>query len=122
MVGGSRGGIWTGFPLSARTVDGGVIGRSGWWAVVRSGTVYERGGNSSVIVSSVDEETVARRVSLDLKLWSYLLEVGFGVGGARESVLGGEGRSTLGPASDIRGIIRVLLVWGQDGREGFKAT
>lgn len=56
-------------------------------------------------------------VSLDLELWTCLLGWGSGVASARESVLGGEDRSTLGPASDIRGRIRVLLVRGQDGGE-----
>ena len=70
--------------------------------MARSGTAYKRGGNSTVIAPSVDEEMVVLRVSLGLELWSYLLERGFGVASAEESVLGGEDRSVLGPASDIR--------------------
>lgn len=118
MVGGSRGGIWSWFPLSGWTVDAGAIDGSGRWAVTRSGATYERGGNSSVIASSVDKEIVVRRASLGLKPWSYPPERGLGVEGARESVLGREERSTLGPASDIRGRIRVLF---QDQGRVFEA-
>ena len=75
-----------------------------------------------MISSSVVEETVVGRMSVDPGLWSYPLEVGIGVVSARESVLGEEDRSTHGPASDIRGKIRVLLVRCQDGRRGFEAT
>jgi len=69
--------------------------------VVRSGTTYERGGNSTIIAPSV-EGMVVLRVSLGLKPWSYLVERGFDVAVVGESVLGGEDRSILGPASDIR--------------------
>lgn len=112
MVGGSRGGIWIWFLLSERAANSGVIGGSRWWAVVGSGTGSERGGISDIISSSVDEEVVACRTSLGLGLWSHSLEGDFGVTSARESVLGGEDRSTLGPASDIRGRIRALVGTG----------
>jgi hypothetical protein len=83
--------------------------------VVRSGTVYERGGNSTVISCHLSAKkhgasSVAGPGTLVISAGE-----GFGVASAEESVLGGEDRSTLGPASDIRGRIRVSLVQSQDG-------
>lgn len=113
MVCGGKGAVGTWFPLSGWAANNGVI-RGSWRAVDRSGTVYERGGNLIVIVSSAGEEMAVRGTSLGLGLWSCLLERGLGIGDAEELVVGGEDRSTLGPASDMRGRIRDLLVRGQD--------
>lgn len=94
-----------------------MIGGSRWRAVVRSGSAYEGCGDSTVIVPSVGEEISVRRASVDVELWSYLPESGLGVIGGEESVLGGEDRSMLGPASDIRERIKGLSVQSQGGRE-----
>ena len=82
--------------------------------------VCERGDDPIVIVPSAGEEIAERRASLGLEFWSRLLERGLGVASGEESVLGGEDRSTLGPASDMRGRIRDLLVQSQDRRDAFE--
>ena len=90
-----------------------MIGGSRWRAVVRSGSVYDGCGGSTAIVPSVGEETSVQGVSVGAELWPYLGEDGLGVVGGEESVLGGEDRSMLGPASDIRGRIKGSSVQSQ---------
>ena len=116
MVCGRRGTVCVRVPLSGWAADKGVIGGSRWRAAVRSGSAYERCGDSTVIVPSVGEEMSVGRASLGVEPWSYLPESGLGVVSGEESVLGGEDRSMLGPASDIRERIEGLSVQSQGGR------
>lgn len=99
-----------------------MIGGSRWRAVARSGSAWEGCGGSTVIVPSVGEEMLVCRVSVGVELWSYLAESGLGVVSGEESVLGGEDRSMLGPASDIRERIKGSLVQSQGGREVLRAV
>jgi len=94
-----------------------VIGGSRWRAVVRSGSGCEGCGGSTVIVPSVGKEMVVGRVSVGVELWSCV-----GESGGEESVLGGEDRSMLGPASDIRERIKGSSVQSQGGREVVEAV
>lgn len=120
MVCGSRGAVGIWFPLSGRAADNGVIGGSGWRAVVRRGIVYEREGYSSLILVSVGGGMVVRRALLDVVLCGRALERGLGGASRETSVVGGGGRSVLGTGSDIRERIRVLLAASQDGTELFR--
>ena len=73
----------------------------------------EGDGNSTVIPTSVSEGMDVRRALLGVSPWPCSLERGSCVAGTGGSVLGGEDRSTLGPASGIGS----LLAESQGGKE-----